>query len=213
MKVAGKLVLIVAATTTVPVVAAYLKPALTTLLAATASTASGTPAFAQTTGTTAAPSTVHIGTEIYTATDHGSGEAANYDYVIGDGSDVRLLGIYGNAALDNAKPDANDREFLFSISSANNSGSAQLAGPAYAPSHHSADSAIFAGILKQAGGNNATLPINVTFPGGGLVLSRGALRIAAVTGVYDSNNGFQPISTNATGALSSELHLTLVYTK
>ncbi|WP_375382094.1 hypothetical protein [uncultured Sphingomonas sp.] len=206
-------IVVAAAVTAASVASAYIPPVLKTLFVAAATTASVTPAVAQTTTSSPTPSTVHIGTEIYTATDHGSGEAANYDYAIGDGSDVRLLGIYGNAALDNAKPDANDREFLFSISSATNPGSAQLVGAAYAPSHHSADPAIFAGILKQAGSNNATLPINVTFPGGGIPLSRGAVRIAAVTGVYDSSNGFQPIATDSINVLSSELHLTFVYTK
>ena len=202
------------AVTTASVASAYVGTALKIMFAAAATTASVTPATAQTTTSDAAPSTVHFGTEIWTATDHGSGEAANYDYVIGNGSDVRLLGIYGNAALDNAKPDGNDREFLFSISSANNAGSAQLAGTPYSPSHHSADPAIFAGILKQAGGNNATVPINVTFPAGGIPLSRGAVRIAAVTGVYDPNNGFRPIAYPADAAvLSSELHLTFVYAK
>ena len=212
MKSVGKM-LVVVAVTVASVAPAYMRPVVGTLFA-TVAASSSTPAAAQVATTSAAPSTVHLGTEIWTATDHGAGEAANYDYVIGDGSDIHLLGIYGNAALDNAKPDGNDREFLFSISSANNPGSARLAGTPYDPSHHSADSAIFAGILKQAGGNNATVPVNVTFPNGGLLLSRGAVRIAAVTGVYDPGNGFQPIVYPAgTPVLSSELHLTFVYTK
>ncbi|WP_217430993.1 hypothetical protein [Sphingomonas bacterium] len=200
----------VAAVTVASLSSAYVSPVFRTLFVAAASTAAATPALAQT--TSAMPKTVHFGTEIWTATDHGAGEAANYDYVIGNGSDVRLLGIYGNAALDNAKPDLNDREFLFSISSANNTGSGQLAGTAYEPSHHSVDSAIFAGILKQAGGSNATVPVNVTFPGGGIPLARGAVRIAAVTGVYDSGNAYKPIVfPNNNVVLSSELHVTFVY--
>lgn len=212
MKLAYKFAFAAVATTAIPMLAAYVQPVVTTLTGATEGTVTASSAAAQT-AVQVTPSAVHIGTEIYTATDHGGGESANYDYVIGDGTDVKLLGIYGNASLNNARIDSNDREFLFSISSANNAGSAILAGPPYSPSHHSADPAIFAGILKQAGGNNATLPINVTFPNGGLLLSRGAVRISAITGIYDAKNGFEAISTNEIGVLSSELHVTFIYSK
>jgi hypothetical protein len=160
---------------------------------------------------TAHSANLHWGVEKWICTDTGGGQGTEWTAVLGTGATVNLLGIYGVASLAHATstPDDLEREALWSISGNHSAdGTETSADPV---SHHGVDGSYYAAIMKQTASEVFTLPIAVTFPGNGIPIPGGAIRLDMVTGAYDPANAFQPVNFGQTPCLDAEVHITFVF--